>query len=571
MMKEGRTRPYYGETSLKSSEPPFNKEITEAPLPSRFKMPAFERYEGSSDPIDHLDNFKMLMQLQRAPNAIMCRAFATTLKGTARDWYRTLRPGSIGSFQEMEQMFTGHFLSSWRVAKTTGHLMSIVQGDQETLKNFMHRFNTATLEIRNLDMGVALAALTTALQPGSFLHSLGKKPPVDMGELMIQAEKYINLEEMMDTRGNRIERKRGNNNRESGDTCRSVKRHETSALQKGQKMRGQHDKRGHLSKFIKKENPEREPLEQRRHGAKEKEEQVIGEITVIFGGSASGEDSGSARKRYAKQVLTMEKGETSSKRNRRDDVVTFDSGDEQGVQQLHDDALVLSLLVTNYMVRRILIDNGSSANIMFWLVLVGMKIGKERLKPVSTPLVGFGGDTVHPLGKITLPVTIGTTPQQVTMLTEFLVVDRPSVYNVILGRPFLNAVRAVTSTYHLRVKFPTPQGIGSAKGDQVVAWSCYVMALKGKVEAKEALTVEDLEVRGEYPQISTLHEDIKHIPLRGHQERSIQIGNHLPDTLKAELTKLLDEFSDLFHWSAAYMPGIDPAVIEHRLQVNPNH
>ncbi|XP_057952463.1 uncharacterized protein LOC131146722 [Malania oleifera] len=115
------------------------------------------------------------MQLQGAPDAIMCRVFATTLKGTARDWYRTLRPRSVGSFQGMEQMFIGHFLSSRRVAKTTGHLMSMVQGDRETLKNFMHRFNTATLEIRNLDMGVALATLTTALQPGSFLYSLRKK------------------------------------------------------------------------------------------------------------------------------------------------------------------------------------------------------------------------------------------------------------------------------------------------------------------------------------------------------------------------------------------------------------
>ncbi|XP_057969523.1 uncharacterized protein LOC131158672 [Malania oleifera] len=242
MMKEGKTKPYYEEASLRSSEPPFNKEIMEAPLPSRFKIPTFERYEDFSDPIDHLDNFKMLMQLQGAPDAIMCRAFATTLKGTTRDWYQTLRPGSIGSFQEMEQMFTGHFLSSRRVAKTTGHLMSMAQGEQETLKNFLRRFNTATLEIHNLDMGVALAALTTALQPGSFLYSLGKKSLVDMGELMVRAEKYINLEEMMDTRGSRIKWKRKNNSREIGDSYRSAKKHETSMLHPGPKMRGQHNK-----------------------------------------------------------------------------------------------------------------------------------------------------------------------------------------------------------------------------------------------------------------------------------------------------------------------------------------
>ncbi|XP_057950946.1 uncharacterized protein LOC131145774 [Malania oleifera] len=205
-------------------------------------MPTFERYKGFSDPIDHLDNFKMLMQLQGALDAIMCRAFATTLKGTTRDWYRTLPPGSIGSFPEMEQLFTGHFLSSWRIAKTTGHLMSMAQGEQETLKNFMHRFNTAILEIHNLDMGVTLAALTTTLQPRSFLYSLGKKPPVDMRELMVRAQKYINLEEMMDTRGSCIERKRKNNSRETGESYRSAKRHETSGLHAGPKMRGQHNK-----------------------------------------------------------------------------------------------------------------------------------------------------------------------------------------------------------------------------------------------------------------------------------------------------------------------------------------
>ncbi|XP_057962288.1 uncharacterized protein LOC131153854 [Malania oleifera] len=184
----------------------------------------------------------MLMQLQGAPDPIMCRAFATTLKGTARDWYQTLRPRSIGSFAEMEQLFTDHFLNSRRIAKTTGHLMSMVQGEQETPENFMHQFNTATLEISKLDMGVALAALTMVLQPESFLYSLGKKPPVDIGELMVRAQKYINLEEMTDKRGSRIERKRKNNSRETGESYRSARRHETNALHVGPKMRGKHHK-----------------------------------------------------------------------------------------------------------------------------------------------------------------------------------------------------------------------------------------------------------------------------------------------------------------------------------------
>ncbi|XP_057975351.1 uncharacterized protein LOC131162768 [Malania oleifera] len=264
----------------------------------------------------------------------MCRAFATTLKGTVRDWYRTLRLGSINSFLEMEQLFTGHFLSSQRIVKTTGHLMSMAQGEQETLKKFMHRFNTATLEICNLDMGVALAALTTTLQPESFLYSLGKNPLVDMGELMARAQKYINLEEMMDTRGSRIE-KRKSSSSETRESYRSIRKkdyvswpepvrtplhkrnmskfhafhrdqgHDTEEYIQLKKEIETLIRKGYLSKFIKKEDPQREPLEQRRPSVQEKEEQVIGEIGVIFGGSTSGGDSGGARKRYAKKGLAV--------------------------------------------------------------------------------------------------------------------------------------------------------------------------------------------------------------------------------------------------------------------------
>ncbi|XP_057965281.1 uncharacterized protein LOC131155852 [Malania oleifera] len=163
-------------------------------------MPTFERYRGLFDPVNYLDTFKLLMQLQGTLNVIMCRTFVATLKGNAKDWYQTLRLGSIGSFSEMEQHFISHFLSSWRIVKTLAHLMSMEQGERETLKKFMHLFITTTVEIRNLKIGVALATLTTTLQPGNFLSSLGKRPPADMGELMARAKKYINLEEVMDTR-----------------------------------------------------------------------------------------------------------------------------------------------------------------------------------------------------------------------------------------------------------------------------------------------------------------------------------------------------------------------------------
>ena len=94
-----------------------------------------------------------------------------------------------------------------------------------------------------------------------------------------------------------------------------------------------------------------------------------------------------------------------------------------------------------------------------------MRIERERLIPINAQLVGFGGMRVYTFGTVTLPVTVGGYPQQITKDVTFLVVDCLSAYNAILGRPTLNLWKAVTSTYHLMIKFPTKYGVGEVQGD----------------------------------------------------------------------------------------------------------
>ena len=107
-----------------------------------------------------------------------------------------------------------------------------------------------------------------------------------------------------------------------------------------------------------------------------------------------------------------------------------------------------------------------------------MRIGKEQLILSNAPLVGFGGTRVHPLGEVTLLVTVGDYPQQITRDVTFLAVDCSSAYNAILGRPTLNSWKVVTSTYYLMIKFPTEYGVGEVRGDQVAACECYVAILE---------------------------------------------------------------------------------------------
>ena len=132
-------------------------------------------------------------------------------------------------------------------------------------------------------------------------------------------------------------------------------------------------------------------------------------------------------------------------------MISFSEDDARGIHQPHDDALVVTMTIVGFITRRMLIDNGSSADIIYLPTYQQMKIDKERLKPIDIPLVGFTGDKVKPSGVVTLIIEAGTFPKQVRALVEFPVVDCSSAYNVIIDRPTLNKLRAVTSTYHLLV------------------------------------------------------------------------------------------------------------------------
>lgn len=129
------------EELVQTTDSPFSSNIIMKKLLWKFKMPVIESFSGATDPLDHLEDYKALMQLQSVSNEIMCRAFPITLKGNSRTWYTKLQPGSICNFKELTENFVSYFIAGQRYTKPTTYLLNIKQGEWETLREYTARFN----------------------------------------------------------------------------------------------------------------------------------------------------------------------------------------------------------------------------------------------------------------------------------------------------------------------------------------------------------------------------------------------------------------------------------------------
>ncbi|XP_059460362.1 uncharacterized protein LOC132189629 [Corylus avellana] len=264
------------------------------------------------------------------------------------------------------------------------------------------------------------------------------------------------------------------------------------------------------------------------------------------------------------EIFALEK--PSKIQNKEPSVLTFSEEDAKEVSMPHDDALMIILTVANHAIHRVLVDNGSSADIIYWTVVQQLGISREKLKPFLSPLIGFAGEHVQPIGLISLPVTAGTAPRQSTIMVDFLVIDRPSAYNMIIGRPALNQLRVVTSTYHLKMKFPTMEGVGEVRGDQVIARRCYNTSLK-KCPESALLTIGSLADERKMQLRKEPAEPLIDIPIA--ERKVVKIGSQLAPGIKEALVQFLQQNLEVFAWSPEDMPGIDPKDIVHHLNINP--
>ena len=151
---------------------------------------------------------------------------------------------------------------------------------------------------------------------------------------------------------------------------------------------------------------------------------------------------------------------------------------------------------------------------------------------------------------------------------KFLIVDAPSAYNMLLGRPFLNAIKAIPSAYHMMIKFPTAGGVGMVRGDQHVARECYSASMKKK--AVDNVYMDELDMRNEVNTRSEPSKELEPVQLDDNPEHLAYIDSRLVEDLRHILIHFLKQNKDFFAWKHEDMGGIDPAIMTHRLNVSPS-
>ncbi|KAK2998485.1 hypothetical protein RJ639_023954 [Escallonia herrerae] len=261
-------------------------------------------------------------------------------------------------------------------------------------------------------------------------------------------------------------------------------------------------KRGQLRKFIApKEDKQQTPpaIEER-----EDREETAGIINTISRGIAAGGSSGKARKAYAREVCV-----TSQPRNKKlktvpTAMITFSDDDSKGIKTPHDDPLVVTIKAGNFDVKCVLIDNGSSAEILFHDAFEKMNIPTDRLRKMEAPLYGFSNHPVTTEGIIALPVAIGTPPTQANLMLDFVV-----------------------------IKFPTEHGIEEVKGDQTTARQCYVTSCRSK--NKEALIIEDLREDTKMQRGKPVEDLVSIEVYPGEKDKTVRIGSNLKEVTRLEL------------------------------------
>ncbi|XP_075664794.1 uncharacterized protein LOC142634385 [Castanea sativa] len=410
--------------------------------------------------------------------ALICKVFPSSLGAVAMRWFDGLGAGFIDSFKELTRAFGSRFITCSRVPRPLDSLLSVTMRKGKTLKTYSNRYWEMFNEIDGDFDDVAIRTFKASLSAEHGLRkSLTGKPINNVHQLMDRIVKYKWVEENQQLRKRKAKvvsqdrrdfrSDKYNDNRPRRDFTR-----QTGATTVPQtflyRPNGQEDHVG---------SGTRGNTSSRPH---------LGTINVIFAALRRTGLCPSRVMSVARSPAEDSNSEPKKIKVRTRPAVSFSENDKFGTIQPHDDALVVTLRIGGYDVRHVLVDQGSRAKIIYLDLYKGLGLKPEDLISYDSPLVGFDGKVVIPMGQIKLPVQIGSEVVEV----NFKVVDAYSPYTAIVARPWLHAMGAVSSTLHLKVKYSSGDQVEELIGSQSMARQCLLTAIRHQAKGESSASNE---------------------------------------------------------------------------------
>ncbi|VFQ98350.1 unnamed protein product [Cuscuta campestris] len=529
------------------NESPFTARVHETPFLKKAKREV-PKFTGKEDPEIHVKTLHQSERMMGLSGDEKCLLFFQTLRGRAAEWFHNLPVGEIDSFDELAEVFQEKFKENCTKRKKFTYLSTAGQREHEDLTKFLTRWKDEVDKVEEMDDKTAMSLLVSGLRSGELYKEFCRRPPQSYQEAHNTAWDYADTKAQV-----------------------SSKREAEQGHSKG---RISLKKEIELPGRVKAEVLEVKPVKSEKKPAREK--QWIEKYCSFHKTDSHNTAECNSVKGVIKQMIEAGKKwgwelyvgtvalDPRRKQTRREPI-TFTDRDLPATGEDHNDPLAITMDMGGVDVSRVLVDTGSSVNVLYLEAFEKLKRCRTRLEPLKTPLSGFTGDSVEAEGSILLTCELGTGDKIVQKQMRFVVVNIKCVHKAILGRPEINKVRGIISMAHLCMNFYTPGSIGQVRGDQKKARSCYLEAVKKMTKAFERVTLVSQEE--ERSKLEPGDETEQIVLREAFPERMVRIGRDLPRGLREEIISVLREYADIFAWSVADMPGIDRSVICHRLAI----
>ncbi|GJZ99581.1 reverse transcriptase domain-containing protein [Tanacetum coccineum] len=224
-------------------------------------------------------------------------------------------------------------------------------------------------------------------------------------------------------------------------------------------------------------------------------------------------------------------------------------GEEDGTER----PMIIEVEMGGHFVHRIYVDEGASSEVLYEHCLVRLRPEiRNQMIPTTTPLIGFSGETIWPLGQISLLVKIGDEEHSTSAWMNFMVIRSPSQHNEIIGRTGIRKICAVPSTAHGMLKFLVERGTVTLRSSRVIPMEYAMISGPSTQPLVTSQVLEEkikVDIHPEYP------------------EQTIAIGSTLTEKGRKELCVLLRQNLDVFAWKPADMTGVSRHIAEHRLNI----